>query len=82
MPVSFIQKYLVKKLDLTDETEVSSIFPSQKDDIDLMYFMSYNMFLHVPIIYIDFLTYSNVFGTYVLCACMMKLHAFILRRWK
>jgi hypothetical protein len=31
MPVSFIQKYLVKKLDLDSETEVcSSLLPSSK----------------------------------------------------
>lgn len=31
MPVSFIQKYLVKKLDLSSEAEVSSLqFPSNK----------------------------------------------------
>lgn len=47
MPVSFIQKYLVKKLDLTNEAEVClSFLPCQKaKDVLFFYVVLINYFL-------------------------------------
>ena len=46
MPVSFIQKYLVKKLDLTSEAEVcSSFLPCQKACLDVFFILFYAFFI-------------------------------------